>query len=183
MHTLKNLATGLLLGLAACAVILLVAAPPSGLPVEILPSTTPPPLIVYVSGAVVQPGLYTLPSGSRVADALTAAGGALAEAEISTLNPAQRLLDGQKIHIPAVGENQQLSTRTTKVEIPLDLNNATAAELEQLPGIGPTKAADIISHRQKLGGFDTIEQILDVPGIGQAVFEQIKDMIAVAPRN
>ncbi len=181
MLSLKSIAVGLLIGLAVSAAILLVAAPPGGAPVEILPTPTPSPLTVYVSGAVARPGLYTLPRGSRVADALTAAGGTLAKAELSLLNPTQLLIDGQQVLVPAVGEYIPLATGATRLNTLLDLNSATVEQLEQLPGIGPSKAADIIAYRQNLGGFDTIEQILEVPGIGEATFERIKDMIAVAP--
>ena len=131
MQSLKSILVGLLFGLAASAVILLVASPPGGAPVEILPTPTPSPLTVSVSGAVARPGLYTLPRGSRVADALTAAGGTLAEAELTSLNPAQLLIDGQQVLVPAVGENIPFPTGSTRLDAPLDLNSATVEQLEQ----------------------------------------------------
>ncbi len=188
MQALKHITAGLLIGLAAAAILLLVASPPRGLPIELLPTPTASPLTVYLSGAVVNPGIYTLPPGSRVIDALTAAGGATEQGDITPLNLAQRLIDGQKIYVPASRE-MAVSTLPAKIEtidpavFPLDLNSATRDQLEQLPGIGATKAEDIIAFRQKIGGFDKIEQILDVPGIGPATFERIKEMIMVSPLN
>lgn len=189
VQALKSVIAGLLIGLASAALILLVASPPRGLPIEVLPSPTAAPLTVYLSGAVVNPGLYTLPPGSRLVDALTAAGGASEHGDLTSLNLAQRLIDGQRIHVPATEEKsagEPLPNKTASVDpviFPLDLNSATPEQLDQLPGIGPTKAADIISYRQKIGGFDKIEQILEVPGIGPATFERIKEMIMVSPRD
>lgn len=188
MHALKHTAAGVLIGAATAAAILVVASPPQGLPIEVLPSPTPSPLTVYVSGAVAAPGLYTLPPGSRVSDAVTAAGGALEGANITQLNLAQRLIDGQMIQVDQVEyvspeEFPEKSEVSESADLPIDLNSATQDQLEQLPGIGPAKANDIIAYRQKVGGFDTIEQIMEVSGIGPATFEKIKDYITVSPRN
>lgn len=188
MQTLKSIIAGLLIGLAAAAIILLIGSPPRGLPIEVLPSPTAAPLTVYLSGAVVHPGLYTLPPGSRVMDALLAAGGAIDGGDLTSLNLAQRLIDGQKIHVPAGGENavETVPAKAGAVDpviFPIDLNSATQDQLEQLPGIGTTRAEDIITYRQKIGGFDKIEQIMEVPGIGPATFERIKELIMVSPRN
>jgi competence protein ComEA len=188
MQALKSVAAGVLIGLAAAAAVLIISAPPRGLPIELLPSPTPAPLTVYVSGAVTKPGLYTLPPGSRLSDALTASGGALDGADLTTLNLAQRLIDGQKIQVSLTvetthGEPPDRAATIDPGIFPLDLNSATQDQLEQLPGIGPSKASDILTYRQKVGGFDKIEQIMEVPGIGPATFEKIKEFIMVAPHN
>jgi len=183
MQALKHITLGMLLGLVITAVILLVAAPPGGQPIELLPTPTPAPLTVYITGAVSQPGLHRLPPGSRIVDALEIAGGTLAEADLSSLNLAQRLIDGQKIYVPLGSETIERSATINPLDSPIELNSATSEQLEQLPGIGQVKAQEIIAYRQKINGFDKIEQIQDVPGIGPALFERIKDMIIVAPRN
>ncbi len=173
---------GVFLGLISSALILLVCAPPLGSPIQLLPSPTARPLTVHVSGAVVNPGIYTFAESARIDEALQAAGGPLPSANAEALNRAEFLQDGQKIYVPRMEETPpaeliQGSSSGAKV----NLNTATQAELETLSGIGPSKAADIITYRQKAGGFDTIEEIQQVPGIGAGLFESIKDSIYVTP--
>ncbi len=183
MQALKMIALGILIGLIGTALILLIASPPQGMAVDLLPTSTKAPITIYVNGEVANPGLYTLPPGSRLADALAAAGGALPDAALANLNLAQLLLDGQQILVPKQ-TNTTLPTPTgAPIAYPIELNTATLEQLDQLPGIGPSKAQDIITYRQKIGAFDKIEQIMDVPGIGPVLFEKIKDLIIVLPGN
>lgn len=173
---------GVFLGLISSALILLVCAPPLGSPIQLLPSPTARPLTVHVSGAVVNPGVYAFAESARIDEALQAAGGPLPSANTEALNRAEFLQDGQKIYVPRMEETPpaeliQGSSSGAKV----NLNTATQTELETLSGIGPSKAADIIAYRQKAGGFDTIEEIQQVPGIGAGLFESIKDSIYVTP--
>lgn len=183
MQALKNITLGILIGLIAAAAVLFVASPPHGTEVTLLPTSTLQPLTVHFSGAVATPGLLTLAPGSRVADAVELAGGFLPDALITNINLAQRLIDGQQIYVPSSTEESETARSTLPVDAIIDLNTATAEQLDQLPGIGLTKAEAIIDHRQKIGGFDKIEQILEVTGIGPALFDQIKDRISVTPMN
>jgi competence protein ComEA len=152
--------------------------------IEIL-ETSPSPadsvhLAVYVSGAVVNPGVYYLPEESRVQDALQAAGGPTADADLDRVNLAQRLHDEDHIYFPTLGEEDVPLTSTTGSAAALtDINTASAPELEALPGIGPTLAQAIVEYREGHGPFATIEQITDVQGVGQGIFEDIRSLITV----
>lgn len=158
-------------------------APPTPPPTA---TPTPAPIVVYVSGAVLRPGVYALPGGARVADALEAAGGALPEADLVPVNLARRLRDEEQVHIPRQGEaTPALSTLLGPPESSpgthagkVNLNTATLAELDGLPGIGPGYAQRIIDYRESHGPFSSIEEIQNVPGIGPATFARIKDLIA-----
>ncbi len=175
---------GVLIGLLSAALILVAAAPPRSSPITLLPSPAPSNLAVFVSGAVQNPGVYELSSGSRVDAAIKAAGGWADNADYEAINLAALLSDGQKVYVKAIGEEplvQEVSERSTSLELPglIDINTATAEQLDQLPGIGPAKSAEIIAYRQKNGAFDKIEDIQNVSGIGPAIFENIRDLITV----
>lgn len=155
------------------------------------PPPTPGPLHVYVSGEVKAPAVYELPPGSLVQDAINQAGGFTAAADASLLNLAQPLTDGMQVHAPAAGEaptplpitepEAAAPAATTAGETAglVNLNTATVEELDDLPGIGPTLAQNIVDYRQANGPFATIEDIMNVPGIGEGKFEQIKDLVTV----
>jgi competence protein ComEA len=180
-----HLTYGLFLGLLAAAVILLAAGRPNSTPVMLLPTPAPSHLTIEIAGEVVKPGVFTLPPGSRVQDAIRAAGGLTSTANPDSLNLAAGLFDGQKILVMAEGQPLILPTDTERsipIEVsgPIDINTATVEILDTLPGIGPAKAADIISYRQKHGAFDRIEDIQNVSGIGPATFENIRDLITVS---
>jgi competence protein ComEA len=121
---------------------------------------------------VQRPGLVELPAGSRVADALAAAGGALPETDLSTLNLARKVTDGELI---TVG----VPTPSGGPGAPLNLNTATVAELEALPGVGPVLAQRIVDYRDEHGGFRTVDELNDVPGIGEATFRELEPRVAV----
>lgn len=189
-RTLVLAAVGLLIAAAALIFALrwqtpapLVIEPPlpSATP---LPTPTPSPMQVYISGAVAHPDVYTLPPGAIVRDAVDAAGGLTAEADRDRINLAQRLSDGEHVHIPRIGEAPtpipQANEGTSAPSGPININTATQAELETLPGIGPALAQRIIDYREEHGPFTSIEQIQNVSGIGPAKFEAIKDLITVA---
>lgn len=148
-----------------------------------VPTTTPAPMRVYVSGAVNAPGVYILPPGSIAQDALLAASGPLNEADLSLVNLAAPVSNGQQVHIPRVGEKaaqkNPSSSPTPSLSSPLNLNTATAAELEQLPGIGPSLAARIVQYRQEHGPFRTVDALLLVSGIGPATLEKIRGLVTV----
>jgi competence protein ComEA len=147
------------------------------------PSATPGPIRVYISGAVNHPDVYSLPAGTIIKDAITLAGGAVGDADLNRVNLAQPLTDGQQIYVPRLGEapliELQEGTAAPVLTGPINLNTATQAELESLPGIGPALAERIIRYREQNGPFARIEDIQNVSGIGPSIFEQIKDLIVV----
>jgi len=141
---------------------------------------SPVELAVYVTGTVLNPGVYYLPEESRVQDALEAAGGPTVNADLDRVNLAERVHDEDQIYFPEVGEENLPSTsRGGSGEGLININTASAAELERLPGIGPALAQSIVDFRQAHGPFGTVEEIMDVQGIGQGVFEDVRELITV----
>lgn len=180
------MAAGVLFGLFVAALIWIVARNPSGEAVILRPAPTERPVIVHISGAVPRPGVYALPDGSRVQDAIAAAGGFLAEAEKTQINLAALLVDGEKLDIPFIeGGSPVLPTPgLTVVAVTTELiniNTASQSELEILPGIGPTTAQKIIEYREQNGDFVTIEELINVSGIGPGLYDRIKDLITIGP--
>jgi len=174
MKNLLNIVFGILVGLLATGIILL-ASRPRGEPVTILPSSTPGQLTIYVSGAVASPGVFTLADGSRVQDAIQAAGGLVPGAEAERINLAALLKDGQQIDVPGIVSSSHVNAGRVNINI------ASVSEFETLPGIGPTMAQAIVDYRIQNGPFLGIQDILNVPGIGQATYERIKDYLTVGP--
>ena len=131
-------------------------------------------IFVYVCGAVNLEGVYELPSGSRVYEAIEAAGGFREDADKSNVNQAEVLEDEERIYVPAVGEEtQEDSSKDGKVNI----NKASKEELMTLPGVGESRAESIIQYREENGEFRSVEDIMQVSGIKEGLFEKIKDMI------
>lgn len=178
------MASGILLGLFLAVLVWVVARTPSGEAVTLRPVPTDKPIVVHITGAVPRPGVYALPKGARVQDGISAAGGFLAEAEKTDINLAQSLQDGEKLDIPYLeGASPVLATPLSEVvssttEL-VNINTATIAELDTLPGIGPTTAQKIIDYRTQNGSFLNIEDIINVSGIGPASYERLKDLITV----
>ncbi|AJE33835.1 DNA uptake protein-related DNA-binding protein [Corynebacterium humireducens NBRC 106098 = DSM 45392] len=129
-------------------------------------------LVVSVVGAVVEPGLLTLAPGARVHDALQQVS-PLPDADLTALNLAQKLTDGQQLVVPVVG------VTPAEASSGISLNSATESELTALPGVGPATAAAIVAHRESTGGFGSVEQLLDVRGIGPAKFESLRDQVTL----
>lgn len=136
------------------------------------------PVVVHVAGAVRRPGLYEVVLGSRVADAIEAAGGPTRAASLDALNLAAEVADAMKIEVPRRGQPVAAPSGTPAATV-VDLNTADAAALEQLPGVGPVTAAAIISYRDEAGGFSTVEELLEVDGIGPATLEELRPHIGV----
>ena len=138
---------------------------------------------VHVAGHVRHPGLVRLPAGSRVQDAIRAAGGATSGADLDAVNLARKLTDGEQVLVPGPGDpppplapdtGGAPGTPTT----PLDLNTATVEQLDTLPGVGEVTAGRIVAYRTA-HPFTTVDELLEVPGIGQRRFEQLKDLVTV----
>lgn len=158
------------------------AMPMAGEATAATATTSPPEVVVHVAGAVVAPGVYRLGPGGRVADAVDAAGGPAPGADLHRLNLAAPLVDGAQVYVPRLGE--PLPTAVTgagpsAATGPVDLNLATAADLEALPGIGPATARAILAARDRAGRFASVEDLLDVRGIGPAKLEALRDLVCV----
>jgi competence protein ComEA len=141
-----------------------------------------PALVIDVTGEVVSPGVYELPAGSRVIDAIKAAGGARPKAALSDLNLARVIKDGEQIYVDLIytsGARVRAGAKTSAPRGPININRATASELDSLDGIGPVIAKRIIAYRTTNGAFVAIEDLLKVSGIGDAKFAQFKEKIRV----
>ncbi len=146
---------------------------------------------VDVDGAVVKPGVYRLKDGARVSQAIDAAGGLTAEANVTGLNRASKITDGQKIYVPTVGEQQTAAAvggaesgasttpGTGSSSGLVNINTASAAELQTLSGIGPSMAQSIIDERTQNGAFASVDDLMRVSGIGEKKLAKIKDCICV----
>jgi competence protein ComEA len=137
-------------------------------------------LIINVAGKVQNPGVYKLPQGSRVIDALNAAGNQLKGVDISDINLARVLVDGEQILIGA-NKQQGLKVKPKKItaDNPLDINRATLSQLDTLPGIGPVTGQRIIDYRTKVGRINSIDELKKISGLGGAKFEEIRLLLRV----
>lgn len=127
---------------------------------------------VYVSGEVAKPGIVRLPEGSRVVDAVEKAGGMSGEADANALNLARLLVDGEHILVPRPGQPVRVEEAA---DAPVSLSTASAQELEELPGVGPSLAEKIIKHREENGPFSSVEDLMNVKGIGEAKLAEIAE--------
>jgi competence protein ComEA len=162
-------------------------------PAELTSTTVAGRLVVHVAGAVVRPGLVEVDTGARVADALAAAGGAAPTADLDRVNLASPLADGMRVYVPAVGQTDipvavggsgpasgtggSGSTDPSTPAAPVDLNSATEAQLETLPGVGPATAAAILAYRSAHGPFADVDSLDEVRGIGPAKLGQLRDLV------
>jgi competence protein ComEA len=158
-----------------------------------------PDLVVDVCGAIARPGVYHLPAGARVCDLLDAAGGATSQAELAAVNLAAKLTDGQQVAVPkrgqaatvvgaggpggaggsSAGTGGAATAGPSAASAPVNLNLATAEQLDALPGVGPSTAQKIIDYRTANGSFRSVEDLKNVSGIGDAKFAALKDMVTV----
>ena len=152
-----------------------------------LPTATPAPeLKIHISGSVATPGVYAMKEGDRLEDGIRAAGGVTEDAQVSGINLALRVRDEAHYHIPdhvpEAGDPSQQGPVVASAgagDSRIDLNTATAKLLETLPGIGPVRAQSIVDHRERNGPFQSVEQVMEVSGIGPATYEGIRDLVYV----
>lgn len=157
-----------------------------------------PEIVVHAAGALRRPGVYRMAASARVIDLLEVAGGPGPDADLSGINLAAALADGVRIYFPRAGEDPPAEVNVVPVRprrtapgdpegdaeaqrAPLDINAATVAELQSLPGIGPVTAAAIIEHRDQRGAFGSVEELEDVPGIGPVKLGRIAHLVTVGP--
>lgn len=184
---------GVMAGFALAGLLFFIARAPAGEPIVLQPAPTKAPIAVHVIGAVPRPGLYEFAEGARVQDAIDAAGGLLSSGDTTSINLAALLEDGQQLNIPYKAGEQPDPSQTEEPFLPgatateessedsdlININTASVEELDSLPGIGPTIAQRIVDYRDENGLFQSIEDIMNVSGVGPSTFDQIKDLITI----
>ena len=183
LRSVAVVVAALLLGFGAGALGSSYCSRPSSVVVQLPDSGSKTgPIRVYISGAVRTPGVYPVQAGDRLVDAVEAAGGPADDADTEAVNFAERLQDGQHYAVPRIGDPPQAvePVSTTGVQL-VDLNRADASLLRSLPGLGATRAANIVDSRQKDGPFQRPEDLLTRKLLTQALFDRIKALITVEP--
>jgi competence protein ComEA len=166
--------------------------PPATSPADGTVPESPSSIVVHVAGAVTAPGVHALGPSARVADAVAAAGGAAPDADLDGVNLAAPLADGQRVYVPRIGEVDPTSvpndapaangggaSGSTAPTGPVDLNTATAGDLEALPGVGPATAAAILDDRARNGPFASVDDLDRVSGIGPAKLDALRELVTV----
>jgi competence protein ComEA len=182
---------GVLLGLLAAGALFMTTRPQAtGTPIALLPTPTSEPIVVYVTGSIQRPGVYTLPRDSRMVNLVEAAGGFSPGADLNQVNLAELLKDEDRITIPGlsttatpeltIDDNGLLVTPTPFTGEKVNINTADITRLDTLPGIGPSTAQKIIDYRDANGPFKTIEELLKIPGIGPSTLEKIRGLITLS---
>jgi competence protein ComEA len=184
---------GLVAGIIAASIVLGLLRQARPAPIFITPapppataSPSPSAVMVYVSGEVAKPAVYAVPTGGRVADAVRQAGGFTSAADQAAVNLVLPLSDGLHVHVPSLADAVAIPVISgpgaTGPGAPagrLNLNTATAEELQALPEIGPVMAEAIVAYREQNGPFSAVDDLLDVPGIGPGTFEAIAELVTV----
>ena len=189
--TARNIATMALVAATVAAIlaaVVLLARQDDNAPIRIIApesQDTATQVSIFVNGAVVNPGVYTLAPDSRVTDALAAAGGLTGEANIQGVNLALRLQDEAEYYVPKLGETPPAGSNMQQAQTQIqggliDLNLASVELLDTLPGIGPALAGAIVSYRENVGPFQSIEEIQEVPKIGPVTYLNIRDLVTVS---
>lgn len=174
---------GLLAGLLASGLLYLLISKPRGQPIQLEPAPSPLPIRVHVAGGVLRPGVYELPAGSIVEQAIEAAGGLSPQASVDRLNLAALLQEGQQVAVPTLAPTRSAADTPPEPSSDasglININLAEVTELDRLPGIGPALAQEIVRYRETHGPFGRVEDLLNVPGIGPAKLSQIRDLVSV----
>ena len=175
---------GMLTALAVSALLLILLKPSKKFSIELFPPPTPGPIQVHVAGSVNQPGVYSVDWPAIVEDAIEAAGGPTTDADLNRINLALALYTGDRVFVPGsepsgMAELQDPITEMIDPALQIDINRASLAELETLPGIGPSLAKKIVEYRDQIGFFTKIEELLNVSGIGPAKLEQFQDYVRI----
>jgi competence protein ComEA len=197
-HAIARIAAGtvLVIGVAVAAFALLRPSTPAPPPELTLPiasassssassmgsATTVSGLVVHAAGAVARPGLYRLAPGTRVDDVVAAAGGFAPDADVDRINLAAPVSDGERVYVPRAGEAvpDAASGDSSSSSGPIDLNTANESQLDSLPGVGPATAKAIVDERARRGGrFSSVDDLLNVRGIGPAKLEQLRALVTV----
>ena len=191
MRKILELIIGIFIGLILAGLLYLTVRAPAGKPVELLPTPTPEPIMVYVTGAVQRPGVYKVPRDSRLVEVIQQAGGFLEGADLTQVNLAEKVDDGAQIVIPGakniptpqliIGGSGILVTPTPPAGQLVNLNTASADLLDKLPGIGPTTAQKIVDYRKQNGLFTRVDDLLKIPGIGPSTLDEIRGLVTVGP--
>jgi competence protein ComEA len=179
MSNWKSIVLGVIIGLLSTGLILLVSKPSSYSEFKLLPLPTSIPLVVYVSGGVNSPGVYQIKDDGRIVDAVQAAGGFSTKADREALNLSQKISDGEKITVPLESDAPALTPNSPEAIELININTANEELLATLPGIGLVKARDIIAYRGAHGSFTSLDELLDVKGIGAGNFDKIKELITL----
>lgn len=160
----------------AASGLLLVARRPAP-PIRVIEAPVSTALVIQMDGAVVRPGVYRLPSGARLSDALAAAGGVRGDADLGAINRARHLRDGERVTVPSAAA--AAGPGAAAAEGLLDLNSATAAALETLPGVGPVLARRIVEYRASRGGFRRLDDLLQVKGVGPRLLDGLRQRVVI----
>ncbi len=175
-------AAAILAAVAGAMVFMIGRSPSSGIEVSLQPAAfrSPVALQVYVTGAVKDPDVYTLEEGDRLGQLVESAGGATDDADLEAVNLAALLRDEDHWHIPRIGEAPKVTTALAANLLgKIDVNSATSAQLEELPGVGEVKARSIIQFRETNGPFASVDDLLAVGGIGPATLDAIRDLVDI----
>jgi competence protein ComEA len=180
MKTIVTGVIGVLSGLLLAGAMYFFILPQRGTSIQIMTST-PAPIICHIDGAVKSPGVYSFSYGDRIENAIEKAGGVIESANVSGINLAARLSDGQKIYVPIIedGDPPIILTPDNSPLLLVNINTADVEQLSQLPGIGQNKAQVIVDYRGTYGNFLNVMDLLNVPGIGQSIFDKIEPMITI----
>ncbi len=178
----------LVIGLMAAPLLILIGVlvdrqlqGPQPLEINLAETSSDSEIQVYIAGAVNRPGVYFLNDGDRWIDAVEAAGGPTADADVEAINLARRLLDEDQVLVPRLGEQAVLGSAQNPQNELVNINSASATALDDLPGIGEVRSQGIVDSRQRDGPFSRIEELVERKLIPQSVFDQIRELITVGP--
>lgn len=180
-RTVAAYGVAILAGVIAAILVMVLRDDHAAPQIVIAPIPPDAAIVVVVEGAVATPGVYQLPSGARLQDAVAIAGGLSSDADVEAINPVERLADGQQIVVPtmviaAAAETGALAVAATRI----DLNTASAPILETLPGIGPVIATAIVNDRTINGRFLDVDDLARVPGVSDQLVEELRSLVTVS---